>query len=195
MVLHPCLFHCLCPPWASQAALVVKNPTSSARDIRDSSWIPGSGRSAGGGHGNPLQYSCLENPHGQRSPGGGGVATVHGVARSRIRQKQLSSRSSSRVCQAWTWSVTMCCPSPPPQTHADQDLGFLFVVLGAQLSLALCSPTDCSAPGSSVHAISPARTLEWVAISFSRGSCQPGIEPASAALAGGFFTTEPPEKP
>ena len=34
--------------------------------------IPELGRSPGGGHGNPLQYSCLENPHGQRSLGGGG---------------------------------------------------------------------------------------------------------------------------
>ena len=36
-------------------------------DIRDMGLIPGSGRSPGGGHGNPLQYSCLDNPHGQRS--------------------------------------------------------------------------------------------------------------------------------
>ena len=47
--------------------LVVKNPPGSAGDIRDSGLIPGSGRSPGGGHGNPLQYFCLENPHGQRS--------------------------------------------------------------------------------------------------------------------------------
>ena len=47
---------------------------------------------------------------------------------------------------------------------------------------------DCSPPGSSVHGISQARILEWVAISFSRGSSQPGIEPVSAALADGFFT-------
>ena len=47
---------------ASQAALVVKNLTANAGDIRDTDMIPGSGRSPGGGHGNPLQYSCLENP-------------------------------------------------------------------------------------------------------------------------------------
>ena len=47
--------------WASQVALVVKNPAN-AGDIRDMSSIPGLGRSPGGGHGNPLQYSCLENP-------------------------------------------------------------------------------------------------------------------------------------
>ena len=51
---------------------------------------------------------------------------------------------------------------------------------------------DCSQPGSSVHRIFQARILEWVAISYSTGSSQPGIEPvslASPALAGGLFTT------
>ena len=44
-----------------QVALVVKNTPANAGDIRDLSLIPGSGRSLGGGYGNPLQYSCLEN--------------------------------------------------------------------------------------------------------------------------------------
>jgi len=39
----------------------------STSNVGDMGWIPGLGRSSGGGHGNPLQYSCLENPHGQRS--------------------------------------------------------------------------------------------------------------------------------
>ena len=47
--------------------LVVKNPSVNTGDIRDSGSIPGLGRSPGGGHGNPLQYSCLKNPHGYRS--------------------------------------------------------------------------------------------------------------------------------
>ena len=42
----------------------------SAGKAGDEGSIPGSGRSPGGGHGNPLQYSCLENPHGQRSLAG-----------------------------------------------------------------------------------------------------------------------------
>ena len=42
--------------------LVVKNPPANAGDARDMGLIPESGRSPGGGHGNPLQYSCLENP-------------------------------------------------------------------------------------------------------------------------------------
>ena len=41
---------------------VVKNPSASVGDIKDESLIPGSERSPGGGHGNPPQYSCLENP-------------------------------------------------------------------------------------------------------------------------------------
>ena len=44
---------------ASQVALVVKNPPANAGDIRDAGLIPGSGISPGGGHDNPLQYSCL----------------------------------------------------------------------------------------------------------------------------------------
>ena len=47
---------------ASQVALVVKNPPANARDVRDTGFIPGSGRSPGEGNSNPLQYSCLENP-------------------------------------------------------------------------------------------------------------------------------------
>ena len=47
--------------WASQV-VVVKNPPANAGDIRDPGSVPGLGRSPGGGHGNPLQYSCLENP-------------------------------------------------------------------------------------------------------------------------------------
>ena len=50
-------------------------------------------------------------------------------------------------------------------------------------------------PGSSVPGISQARILKWVAISFSGDLPDPGIEPASLALADRFFTTEPPGKP
>ena len=46
---------------------MVKNVPANAGNIKDAGLIPELGRSPGGGHGNPLQYSCLENPHGQRS--------------------------------------------------------------------------------------------------------------------------------
>ena len=64
---------------ASQVALVVKNLPANAGDIRDAGSIPGLGRSPGGRHGNPLQYSCLENPMGQ----GAWQATVHRGAKNR----------------------------------------------------------------------------------------------------------------
>ena len=55
---------------ASRVALVVKNSPASAGVLRDSGSVPGAGRSPGGDHGNPLLYSRLENPHGQRSLAG-----------------------------------------------------------------------------------------------------------------------------
>ena len=69
--------------WASQVALVVKNPPANAGDTGS---IPGLGRSPRGGHGNPLQYSCLENPIYR----GAWQATVHGVANSQTQLKPLS---------------------------------------------------------------------------------------------------------
>ena len=48
--------------WASQVELVAKNPPANAGDVRDMGAIPGLGRCPGEGNGNPLQYSCLENP-------------------------------------------------------------------------------------------------------------------------------------
>ena len=66
---------------ASQVALVVKNPPASSGDVRAMGSIPGSGRSPGEGHGNPLQYSCLENPMDR----GAWRDTAH------------------RVTKSWTW--------------------------------------------------------------------------------------------
>ena len=57
--------------------LVVKNLPANAGDIRDTGLIPGLGKSPGGGHGNPFQYSCLENTGMDR---GAWWATVRGVA-------------------------------------------------------------------------------------------------------------------
>ena len=65
------------PWWASQGALMVKNPPANAGDIRDVGSIPGSGKSLGEGNGNPLQYSCLENP----TDRGAWQAVDHGVAK------------------------------------------------------------------------------------------------------------------
>ena len=62
----------------------------------------------------------------------------------------------------------------------------------------LCHPKDCSLPGSSVYGIFQARILEWVAMPSSRGSSQPGMEPASPllpALQVNSLPTGPPGKP
>ena len=64
---------------------MVKNLSAGAGDIRDVGLIPGSGKSPGGGHGHPLQYSCLENS----MDIGAWWATVHRVAKSRTRLKRL----------------------------------------------------------------------------------------------------------
>ena len=71
---------------ASQVVLVVMNPPANAGDVRDTRSIPGLGRSHGGGHGNPLQYSCLENPMDR----GAWRATVHRVTKSQTRLKRTN---------------------------------------------------------------------------------------------------------
>ena len=71
---------------ASQKALVVKNLPANAGDVRDVDSTPGLGRSPGGGHDNPLQYSCLENPMDR----GAWRALVHRVAKSKTQLKRPS---------------------------------------------------------------------------------------------------------
>ena len=77
------VFICVSMFWASQVALVVKNTPGNAGEVRDVGSIPGLRRSFGGGHGNPLQYSCLENPMDR----GARWATVHRVTKSWTRLK------------------------------------------------------------------------------------------------------------
>ena len=80
---------------------------ASASNVGDQGSIPGLGRSPGEGNGNPLQYSCLENP----MDGGAWLATVHGVAKSRTRLSNFT--------------ITLTIPQhnrlfnvPQPQDHA-----------------------------------------------------------------------------
>ena len=70
-------------------ALVAKNPPTNAGDIRDTGSTPRSGRSPGGGQGNSLQYSRLENPIDR----GAWRATVHSVAKSQGQLKQFSTQA------------------------------------------------------------------------------------------------------
>ena len=72
--------------WSIQVVVVVKKLSASAGDVRDMSLIPGLGRSSGEGHGNPLQYSCLENPVDR----GAWQAMVLRVEKSQNQLKQFS---------------------------------------------------------------------------------------------------------
>ena len=167
----------------------------SACNAGDLGLIPGLGRSPGEGKGYPLQYSGLESSK---------KCIVHGVAESRTRLSDFHFHNSVKLlfkmppfgflafpyylftscftdscltCITFfpcTWSLLAC-------VHAKL----------LQLCLTLSSPRDCNPPASSVHGISQARILEWVAC--PPGDLpNPGIQPASPrspALAGGFFTT------
>ena len=73
---------------------MLKNLPATAGDIRDTGSVPGWGRSPGGGHGNPVQYSFLENPTNR----GAWQATVHGVAKSQTGLKQLSMYIHTCMC-------------------------------------------------------------------------------------------------
>ena len=84
-----------------EASQVVKNLPASTGDTGDMDSIPGSGRSPREGHGNPLQYSCLENPHGQKA----WRATMQGVTKSWIQLKWLSTRW-------WTPSIKPVLTNP-----------------------------------------------------------------------------------
>ena len=77
---------------------VVKNPPASAGDPGDVGSIPGSGRSPGGGNGNPLQYSCWENFKDR----GTWQATVHGVAES-----DMTERLSMDTLEAQVWTALL----------------------------------------------------------------------------------------
>ena len=67
----------------NKVVLEAKNPPANAGNIRDAGSIPELGRSSGGGHSNPLQYSCLENPMDR----GAWQVTVHRVAKSQTQLK------------------------------------------------------------------------------------------------------------
>ena len=74
--------------------LLVKNLPASAGDVRHTGLIPGSGRSPGGGHGNPIQYSCLGNPMDR----GDCRVTVHRFAESE-RLKRLSTHTYELISE------------------------------------------------------------------------------------------------
>ena len=78
-----------------------KEPASNAGDIRDVSSIPGLGRSPGGGHGNPLQCSCLENPRDR----GAWWAAISGVTQSQTQLKRLQQQQQQQQQQSSSWET------------------------------------------------------------------------------------------
>ena len=85
---------------------MVKNPLANAGDIRDAGFIPGSGRSPAGGHGNSLQYYCLENPMDR----GAWRATVHEVAKShtRLSDSTTGPQTCCKRIRILTSSLVIC---------------------------------------------------------------------------------------
>ena len=144
--------------WASQTALVVKkkkkNPLANAGDKRGVGSVLRLGTFPGGGHGNPLQYSHLENPMDR----GDWWATVHWVAKSQTRLNGLNKQASSQdvLTRSFLYKRPLLCCGKSLQSFPT-----------------LCDPMDHSPPVSSVHGILQARILEWIAMPFSRGPSQP----------------------
>ena len=104
----------LCGGWASQVALVVKKPPANAEDVRDVGLIPGSGRFPGGEHGNPLQYSCLENPMDRGawrgcSPWGHKEAGMNGTAWHACTHALLSDLDGTKICSSWECDCIFGC--------------------------------------------------------------------------------------
>ena len=101
--------------------------------------------------------------------------TVHGVTKSQTWLNDLS--TNKHVLQLHELQpIWLLCPPLSPETEV------------AQLCLTLCDTMDCSLPGSSIHGIFQARVLEWVAISFSRGSSQTRDRILVSCTAGRHFT-------
>ena len=99
-------------------------------------------------------------------------------------------KKKKRLHQHWPVRTDMATNN---SSHLQQTLSLLLFshcVLSSS-----CDPIDCSLPDSSVYGICQARILQWVAISFSRGSFQPRDQTCVSCISGGFFTTEPLGKP
>ena len=182
-------------PWPSQVVPVVKNPPANAGDIRDKGLIPGLGRFPGGGHGNPLQYSCLENPIVR----GAWCVTVRSVAQSRTRLKWLSTH---------TLIIYQACVSSHYRRFSSPFYSWRTTCSGERYSLRPWNWALCACMLSLFSHVWLFVTLWTVtlqaplSVRFSRqeywsglpcpslgGLPHPGMEPTSPALAGGLFTT------
>ena len=108
-------------PGASQVAL----PACQCRRCKRSGLTPGPGRSPGGGHANPLQYSCLGNPMDTEARG----ATVQRAARSQTRMRRLNTRAHTLSC----WRILICMCFSSPLYSASTPIIFDILVLNKQV--------------------------------------------------------------
>ena len=104
---------------ASQVALVVKSLPANTGGTRDSGWTPGTGRFPGEGHGNPLQYSCLENPMDR----GSRRAKVHRVTKNWIRLKQFCMHAHTDYVRK-----SSCFYTTSEVFRSKRELGLLFTL-------------------------------------------------------------------
>ena len=118
---------------ASQVVLVVKNTPSNAGDVRDEGSVPGSGRSPGEGHDNPLQHSCLKKSHGQGSlesySSRGHKALDTTEAPEKQQQHESQQTGKVRPLPAFIQSL----PEIQPRVHLHAVCGCVYITL-AELS-------------------------------------------------------------
>ena len=174
--------------------LVVKNLPANAGDIRDERSISGLGRSPGGRHGNPLQYSCLENPIDR----GAWWAIVQRVVKSQTWLKQLSmyahtlKRLPAGILEMSVQeSLSFRCDIPGIWRPRGK-ICYLSMKNGwnwKQVKVAQLCPTLCNPMDYTVHGILQVSILQWVAVPFSRGSSQTRDWTHVSCIAGVFFTS------
>ena len=161
--------------------------------------IPGSGRSLGGGHGNPLQYSCLENPMDREA----WRAIVHGVAKSQTRLKQLSMHAFRILCifvqylYSYMYNKEGLCLCliillNPFRQMVQSSLFYRLHARSLQLCLTLY--TLWTVAHQAPLSMRFSREEHWSGFSHPPPGDHPypGIEPSSLislTLTGGFFTT------
>ena len=108
---------------------VVKNPPASAGNTGDASSIPGSGRSPGGGNGNPLQYSFLENPMDR----GAWQATVHGITKSQTWLGDWTQSTHTHISKH-------TCNESQPDVMSEVTYGGYSTNVDSDLPISPCSP-------------------------------------------------------
>ena len=166
----------------------------SACNAGDMGLIPGSGRSPGEGHGNSLQYSCLENALDR----GVWWATALGVAKNQPWLKHLSMHHAEQVHKLWFakpfYGLWHLIGEVQPGDPLMLTLRFQFSSV-AQSCPTLCDSMECRPPGSSVHGISQTRILEWVGMPSSRGFSWPRDQTCIFCVSCIADDTELPGKP